>query len=158
VKLTHAIAASLMFALPACSSSTDAPHDTTADGFKVSISVSPESPVVGQMVTATMTVENTTSATLSRSFPVNNLGPQIKILGGAIEGGFNIGGFFGDGIELGAQDTLIVAPHSSASAGWNFFAISAGSSTLVGCFPENDNVLQPEACASKAVKVVARQP
>ena len=93
-----AFAVLAMISGASCSSSTDAaPRNITADGFKITVNTTPDSVLVGDYLTVTMIVENTTSETILRAFPPNNFGPEPSFDLSYFEASFfSAGGFFGN--------------------------------------------------------------
>jgi hypothetical protein len=103
-----------------------------------------------------MIAENTTSATIMRAFPINNSGPWPTWDPAHFDGTFDIDpGFFGIFIINGTADTLTLAPHAQASAAWTLFATAEGSTTIVGCFPKNNDGLLPQVCDTRTVIIIA---
>lgn len=145
-----------LLACIACSSSTDAHPNVTPDGFRISVTAAPETVQVGAILTVMMIAENTTSATIMRAFPVNNFGPTPTFDAAHFSGAFDIdAGFFGDFMVFGSADTLTLAPHAQATGAWHLIATSAGTSTIVGCFPKTNDGLLPEVCFTRSVTIIA---
>jgi hypothetical protein len=150
------VLAAALIVTTACSSSTEAiRQNVTADGFKISVSATPDTVVVGDYLTITMIAENTTSETIMRAFPPNNFGPEPSFDVSHFDPSFDVGGFFGNLMEAGARDTMTLAPHAQATASWSFRASKVGAVTIAGCFPENNDGLHPQVCDTQGVTIVA---
>jgi hypothetical protein len=139
-----------------CSSSTEAARNVTPDGFRISVTVTPDTVQVGGYLTITMIAENTTSETIRRAFPPNNFGPEPAMDLSYFEPDFGLGsGFFSELMEFGSADTLTLAPHAQASGAWQLRAVKAGTTTIAGCFPKSNDGLLPQVCDTRSLTIVA---
>jgi hypothetical protein len=144
-------------ALAGCSSSTEPRSDASADGFELRIDASPNAPVVGDIVTATLTITNTTDATASRTFPPHVDGrPYIDSDpdSPALERSFGDG--FGDYLDTGEAYTFSVPAHQSVTVIAHFDAKAAGRSRLTGCLPGRDAATSDGLCVATDVVVRAQ--
>lgn len=121
------VAASVLLA--GCSSSTE-PQQSSAQGYALHIVVSPTAPAVGDTITATFTIENATSGTLTRTFADDWLEPLTRSVGTApiLQ---PVGGF-GEWIPT---RTLTLAPHETVTGAHEYEATGAGDAELSGCLP-----------------------
>jgi hypothetical protein len=144
---------SALFALAGCSSSTEPHSNITPDGFAVSLTLDTTSPLLGDWVTTTMTIENTTSTELSRTFPPGDWGPLPRSSNSNLyENGFD-GGFFGQFIEADQPHTLTVGAHQTVTHVFHFQAMHAGTAYISACFPDSDADTHPASCVTKSVTV-----
>jgi len=140
-------------ALAGCSSSTEPKSNVTPDGFAVSLTLDTASQVLGDWITTTMTIQNTTSEDLSRTFPPNDWGPLPQSSNSNLEeNGFD-GGFFGQFLEGDEPHTLTVGAHQMVTHIFHFRAMHVGSSYISACFPDSDAGKHPSTCVTKAATV-----
>lgn len=153
MRVTGTATALALCALAACSSSTEPSNHTTGDGLVVSVTTDSTSMVVGSYVGVTLSIQNTTSNAISRSYPPNSWGPlPIASNSDLLIDGFG-GSFFGPFIIADEPHTLTVAPQATISARFFFLAQHAGTASVVGCVPKSDGALQPVVCASRTIVV-----
>lgn len=137
--------------LAGCSSSTEPRSDAAAQGYALRIAVTPASPVVGDTLYATFTIENVTSAPITRTFADDWLQPQIRVVLGAE----NLEEFpiFG---EWEPTKTLTLAPNQTVSGPAIYIAMRAGEDELTGCLPADVTTGANAICTDALVTVEAR--
>ena len=136
-----------------CSSSTEPISDTQVDGFDVQLTVDTHAPVVGEQITATFTVRNTTDDYRSRTFPPGEVGPlPILINADLLEYEFDTG-IFGFDLDPTAPHTLTLQPHDYSATDFHFTAQHAGNSSITMCFPKTDDGPEPKACVSTLLTI-----
>jgi hypothetical protein len=143
-------------ALAGCSSSTEPRSDASADGFELRIDASPNAPVVGDIVTATLTITNTTDATRTRTYPPHDFGPNIVSESGDPVLERSSGDGFGDYIDTGEPYTFSVPAQQSVTIIAHFDATAAGRSRLTGCLPGGDAAASDAICVATFVVVRAQ--
>jgi hypothetical protein len=144
-----------LFALGGCSSSTEPKSNLTPDGFAISLTLDTASARIGGWIAATMAIENTTSAELSRTFPAGDWGPLPQASNLNLSVGGSDYGFFDDIFVNGLPHKLTVAAHQSVMHVFHFQARTAGTSYISACFPDGDTGPRPAACVKKTVIVTS---
>ena len=141
---------------PGCLLNRNGTSDLTKDGIGISVAVTPDTVPVDSILTVTVTVENTSSAPALRAFIVGSDGePMVGMdyFAPSFEAG---AGFFGHRRSDNVPDTLRLAPHAKAIGVWHYRVYGAGTTWVVGCFPENNGATVPGVCASREVTLKAR--
>jgi hypothetical protein len=145
----------IAFAIAGCSPSTEPKSNVSSDGLAVHLQVEPSPAVVGDYVRTTLTIENTTDHTVTRTYPSSDIGPDVVISESANVLVFYglTSGFFGPFTYEGQLSVLSLAPHQSRSAIVEIAAIAPGNAELRGCLTKGDG---PDAvCVDAFVTVTA---
>jgi len=149
------VVTSAMFVLVGCTSSTEPKSNVSSDGLAVHLQVEPAPAVVDQLVRATLTIENTTDHTVTRTYPPADIGPDVTISDGRnvlVFYGLTTG-FFGPFSYAGSPSVLSLAPHESRDAVIELLATAPGNAELRGCLTKGDG---PDAvCVDAFVTVTA---
>jgi hypothetical protein len=141
--------------LAGCSSSTEPKSNVSSDGLAVHLQVEPSPAVVGDYVRTTLTIENTTDHTVTRTYPPGDIGPDVTISESRNVLVFYglTSGFFGPFFYAGPPSVLSLAPHESRAAVIEIAAIAPGNAELRGCLTRGDG---PDAvCVDAFVTVTA---
>jgi hypothetical protein len=138
---TAAFAIALLIAVDGCSSSTEPRSHIAADGLAVHLDVSPNPAIVHYYVNATLTIENTTSDTVTRTYPPGDVGPRIRVTNG--NGVLQLplldtGGFFGPFFQAESPSVFTLAPHEKRILHVRFVATAVGPAELTGCLTKGD--------------------
>lgn len=152
---TAIVSTTALFVLAGCTSSTEPKSNVSSDGLAVHLQVDPSHAVVDQLVLATLSIENTTDHTVTRTYPPGDIGPDVIISeSGNVLGYFSLTrGFFGPFFYTGPPSVLSLAPHQSLAAVIEFVATAPGNAELRGCLTKGDG---PDAiCVDAFVTVTA---
>jgi len=144
-----------LLVFPGCLLRKDATSELTKDGLRISISVAADTLQVDSLLTVKLTVENTSSDSALRAFPVGSKGEPTVGTSYFAPSSETGAGFFNDKNDH-VPDTLRLAPHATASGVWHYRAYRAGSTWVVACFPENNDATVPAVCASRQVTLRAK--
>lgn len=142
--------------LAGCSSSTEPTLRNSADGLTVHLDVSPRSPKVGDVVTATLTILNSSSATLSRTYPPHDFGPYVRSSPSSQVLVQSLGDGFGDAVDEGQSNRFDFAPQQPVTITAHFDALGAGNAELRGCLPGGDAAGSETICEEVFVVVGAK--
>jgi len=147
-------AGAILFA--GCSSSTEPTLRNSADGLSVHLDFTPRSPKVGDLVTATLTILNSTGATLSRTYPPHDYGPYVQSSPGTqvLVRSFSDG--FGDYVDVGQPNRFDFVPQQPVTITAHFDALGAGNAELRGCLPGGDAAGSETICEELFVAVNAK--
>lgn len=144
--LTLVIVASCGTLLGGCSSATEPPPVPPVE-FSVQITTTPSAPRVGDTVYATFTIENVTSAPITR-----HLGslyyPRVFVATGSD----NLRDLliFGAGAPF---TTLTLAPHESVSGLSTLYAFHEGIGDMTGCLPEDASTGDAAVCTDASIAI-----
>ena len=131
-----------------CSSSTEPPPPPPVE-FSVQITTTPSAPRVGDTVYATFTIENVTSAPITR-----HLGslyyPRVFVATGSD----NLRDLltFGTGAPF---NTLTLAPHESVSGLSTLYAFHEGIGDMTGCLPQDASTGDAAVCTDASIAIRA---
>jgi hypothetical protein len=147
ISAASVVAGSLLFA--GCSSGTEPPPIPPVE-FAVSISTTPSAVRVGDTVYATLTIENVTSAPITRNFS-DLFYPRVLVANGSD----NLRDLliFSGGIP---STTLTLAPHESVSGVSAFYAFGEGEGDMTGCLPADVSSGDPAVCADASIAIRER--
>lgn len=137
-----------------CSSSTEPKLRNSADGLSVHLDFTPRSPKVGDLVTATLTIVNSNSESISRTYPPHDFGPYVQSASGALVR--SLGDGFGDAVDIGEPNEFQLAPQQSIAITAHFDAVGAGNGELRGCLPGGDQAGSTAICDEVFVAVSAK--
>lgn len=146
ISIASVVAGSLLFA--GCSSGTE-PQPTPPVEFSVSIATTPSAARVGDTVYATLTIENVTSAPITRNFG-SLYYPRVFVASGSD----NLRDLliFGSGLP---SSTLTLAPHESVSGLSTFYAYGEGIGDMTGCLPADVSTGDPAVCTDASIAIRA---
>jgi hypothetical protein len=155
-EISMAIVAAGALELAACTSSTEPTLRNSADGLTVHLDVTPRSPKVGDVITATLTILNSSSATLSRTYPPHDFGPYVRSSSSTQVLVQSLGDGFGDFVDEGQSNRFDFAPQQPVTITAHFDALGAGSAELRGCLPGGDAAGSETICEEMFVAVSAK--
>lgn len=144
-----------LFVIAGCSSSTEPKSNVSSDGLAVHLQVEPSPAVVGDYVRTTLTIENTTDDTVTRTYPPGDIGPDVTISESAnVLVFYGISrGFFGPFFQAGPPSVLSLEPHEQRAAVIEIAAYEPGNAEVRGCLTKGDG---PDAvCVDAFVTVTA---
>lgn len=147
LSIASVVAGSLLFA--ACSSATEPPPIPPVE-FDVRITTMPSAPKVGDTVYATLTIENVTSAPLTRNF-ASLYYPRVFVANGSD----NLRDLLIFGANL-PSTTLTLGPHESVSGLSTFYAYGEGIGDMTGCLPADVSTGDAAVCADASIAIRGR--